>query len=385
MELLDGEDLGHRLERLGRMTPAQLIPIVSQVCRALTKAHQVGIVHRDLKPDNVFLVRDDDREIAKVVDFGIAKLQSTQLQGSNTRTGSMLGTPYYMSPEQAQGTKAVDSRSDLWSLAVIVFQCLTGRFPFESEALGDLLVKIIVSPIPMPSQMAPGVPPGLDRWWERAASRDAAGRFQTAKEFSDSLIAALDLSFNDETTSTGRMLAFNTVGHAASSSPVLTGVPPMAPSQPSVPVFGQTLNGAHVPGVPKKGGSAGIVIGALAAVLVIGGGVAGGLALRARSAGGEAAGAGASASAEPAGVAPTTSSAPTISAAVDKPAPPVVPVPATGTEVKPATTSKPAAVGAMPVAIVPAAGAASSKPVAPPPSSKPAVPKPPVGKPDLGF
>src|SRR6202142_1538462 len=102
MELLDGEDVGKRLAKIGKIHPRDLNVIITQVCRALTKAHAVGIVHRDLKPDNIFLVHDDDREIAKVLDFGIAKRDQNSLQGSNTKTGAMLGTPYYMSPEQAQ-------------------------------------------------------------------------------------------------------------------------------------------------------------------------------------------------------------------------------------------------------------------------------------------
>ena len=194
MELLDGEDFGKRLQRLGRMPAHDVLRIVGQVCRALTKAHSVGIVHRDLKPDNIFLVPDDDREIAKVLDFGIAKATGSGIDGSNTKTGAMLGTPYYMSPEQAQGIKAVDQRSDLWSLSVIVFQALTGKLPFESEALGDLLVRIIVAPVPMPSSFAPDLPPGFDRWWERASQRDPAARFQSARELGDSLGLALGLS-----------------------------------------------------------------------------------------------------------------------------------------------------------------------------------------------
>jgi serine/threonine protein kinase len=194
MELLDGEDLGTRLERVGRLPPEQLYKIMSEACRALAKAHAQGIVHRDLKPDNIYLVRDDDREITKVLDFGIAKTRgSNEISGSGTKTGAMLGTPYYMSPEQAQGTKTVDFRSDLWSLAVITFQCITGRLPFESEALGDLLVKIIISPIPVPSQLA-SVPPGFDRWWAKASLRDPAERFQSAKEFSDSLALVCGVS-----------------------------------------------------------------------------------------------------------------------------------------------------------------------------------------------
>jgi serine/threonine-protein kinase len=187
MELLDGEELGKRLQRLGRLSPPDALRIVSQVARALTKAHAVGIVHRDLKPENIFLVHDDDREIAKVLDFGIAKATGA-IEGSNTKTGAMLGTPYYMSPEQAQGIKAVDNRSDLWALAVIVFQALTGRLPFESEALGDLLVRIIVAPIPMPSQFVVDLPPGFDMWWTKASQRDPALRYQNAKEFADSLL-----------------------------------------------------------------------------------------------------------------------------------------------------------------------------------------------------
>jgi serine/threonine-protein kinase len=186
MELLDGEDFGKRLQRIGRMAPQEVCTIVTQVTRALTKAHSAGIVHRDLKPDNIFLVKDDDREIAKILDFGIAKLAGA-LEGSATKTGAMLGTPYYMSPEQAQGIKAVDHRSDLWSLAVIVFQALTGKLPFESEALGDLLVKIIVAPVPLPSQFAPDLPAALDRWWMKAANRDPNQRYQSAKELSDGL------------------------------------------------------------------------------------------------------------------------------------------------------------------------------------------------------
>ncbi|MDP8999598.1 MAG: protein kinase [Myxococcota bacterium] len=194
MELLEGEDLGKRLARVGRMSPHELVPVVAQVGRALSRAHAVGIVHRDLKPENIFLVPDDDREIAKVLDFGIAKAPGASVLGASTKTGAMLGTPYYMSPEQAQGIKALDARSDLWSLAVIVFEALTAQRPFQSEALGDLLMKIIVAPIPLPSHVAPDLPPGVDAWWVRASQRDPAHRFQSAKEFCEHLTLALGRS-----------------------------------------------------------------------------------------------------------------------------------------------------------------------------------------------
>jgi serine/threonine protein kinase len=195
MEYLEGEDLDDRIRRVGRLGPRETLAIVAQVSRALTRAHAAGLVHRDLKPANIFIVHDDDREIAKVLDFGIAK-DSTPRVASTTKTGSLLGTPAYMSPEQAQGTKNVDHRSDLWSLAVVVFECLTGKLPFDSEAFGDLLLKIMVKPLPIPSQVAP-VPAGFDAWWARAASREPEARFQSARELSDALAIALDISMVD--------------------------------------------------------------------------------------------------------------------------------------------------------------------------------------------
>ena len=196
MELLQGRDLGRRLalSETGRIALDEIHDIMQQVCKALTKAHQAGLVHRDLKPDNIFLCEDEDgsgKHLVKILDFGVAKATGQAIDGSNTKTGAMLGTPYYMSPEQAQGIKTVDARSDLWSLAVIVFQCITGRLPFESEALGDLLVKIIVNPVPLMSQMVPDVPRELDEWWKVAAERSPEKRFQTAKQFAEELNKAI--------------------------------------------------------------------------------------------------------------------------------------------------------------------------------------------------
>ena len=167
--------------------------IALQLCRALTKAHAAGIVHRDLKPANVFLVPDDDLQIAKVLDFGIAKSSGAGADVSSTKTGAILGTPSYMSPEQAQGTRPIDHRSDLWSLAIIVHQCVTGRLPFESEALGDLFLQIMVNPIPVPSHTFADLPKGFDAWWERATARDPEQRFQSAKELGDSLSRVFEI------------------------------------------------------------------------------------------------------------------------------------------------------------------------------------------------
>jgi serine/threonine-protein kinase len=257
MELLEGEDLGKRLGRIGRMSPQDVCVIITQVSRALTKAHGAGIVHRDLKPDNIFLVHDDDREIAKVLDFGIAKANTGGIDGSNTKTGAMLGTPYYMSPEQAQGVKAVDHRSDLWSLAVIVFQALTGKLPFESEALGDLLVKIIVQPIPVPSQVAPDLPAAFDRWWAKAANRDPSQRYQSAKECSDGLSLVFGQSqltdVMDRSELRAAMGELGGVRRSNPANPLITPHPGTSPAAATMPFTPQPYATPHPGGAPPPG------------------------------------------------------------------------------------------------------------------------------------
>jgi eukaryotic-like serine/threonine-protein kinase len=193
MEFLDGEDLGTRLDRVKKLGADATYRIVAHVARALVKAHAYGIVHRDLKPENIFIVEGDEGDIAKVLDFGIAKHDAYSLRDKTTKTGSFLGTPFYVSPEQARG-KPTDHRSDLWSLAVIAFQCLTGRPPFESEALGELMGMILYDDMPMPCQRNPELPPELDVWWTRAANRDREQRFESAKDFADGLAEALGIS-----------------------------------------------------------------------------------------------------------------------------------------------------------------------------------------------
>ena len=199
MELLVGEPLDKRIERLGTLTLQETARIIGHVCRALQRAHDAGIIHRDLKPENIFLVRtpDDDDEIAKVLDFGIAKIKAPPGEeglSSSTKTGAVLGTPYYMSPEQARGLRNIDHRSDLWSLGVIAYKCVTGVLPFEGESVGDLLVKICTSPVPTPSVTVPGLPPAFDAWFFRALEREPSRRFSRASELSDALAFAAGLS-----------------------------------------------------------------------------------------------------------------------------------------------------------------------------------------------
>jgi serine/threonine protein kinase len=191
MQYLQGEPLDRRLERLLVLSPEETVRTVLQVCRALSKAHALGIVHRDLKPENIFLVWDDEdgADIVKVVDFGIAKVTQSTSETASTRSGSVLGTPFYMSPEQARGLRTVDHRSDLWSVGVIAFRCVVGSLPFEGESVGDVLVKVCTAPIPVPSTIVHGLPPTFDAWIERALSRDVSARFSSASELAESLAA----------------------------------------------------------------------------------------------------------------------------------------------------------------------------------------------------
>src|SRR5262245_52933167 len=140
MELLEGETLAARLERRGPLDPELTCEVVDQVARALARAHAARLVHRDLKPENVFLVKREPFEplLVKVLDFGVAKhLDSSASQA--TRSGALLGTAEYMSPEQALGSRLVDERSDLWSLAVVAYRCVTGKEPFRAQGFGGTL------------------------------------------------------------------------------------------------------------------------------------------------------------------------------------------------------------------------------------------------------
>ncbi|MEO5725509.1 MAG: serine/threonine-protein kinase, partial [Byssovorax sp.] len=183
MELLEGEDLNQRLKREGRLSLRATAHIVSNLCKALQRAHDLGVVHRDLKPANIFLTRDGDEEIAKVLDFGIAKLMHTTDGGFVSVTGQILGTPTYMSPEQIRATKHVDNRADLWSLAVIAFRALTGEFPF-SGSLFDITSSILGGTTPIASAFASDLAPEVDAFFARAMARDIDRRFQSARELS---------------------------------------------------------------------------------------------------------------------------------------------------------------------------------------------------------
>lgn len=281
MEMLVGEPLDKRIQRLGQLPLQDTTRILQQVGRALTQAHDKGIVHRDLKPENIFLVAspDDDDEIAKVLDFGIAKIQNDGSPGltSSTKTGAVLGTPYYMSPEQARGLRNVDHRTDIWSLGVIAFRAVTGRLPFEGESVGDLLVKICTSPIPVPSEVLPGLPPAFDTWFLRALDRDPARRFASVPEAMDALAFAAGVTVR---------------GRGSQAAPVP--VPSITPVHPDPATSAMGSGGTAAPftanaiegSVPMSGGSRGLWIGgALAAFAVVALGVVGVLVVKKKDSG----------------------------------------------------------------------------------------------------
>ncbi len=189
MELLEGEDLGTRLGRRVKLSLPETVALVTQVTRALRRAAEAGVVHRDLKPSNVFIIPGEEEETIKVLDFGVAKAPRISVS-DDTKLGAVIGSPRYMSPEQARGSALLDHRSDLWSLAVIAYRALTGQLPFKGAHIPDILVNICSAPVPPPSQLEPSLGPEIDAFFAKALAREPELRFQTAREMALALTEA---------------------------------------------------------------------------------------------------------------------------------------------------------------------------------------------------
>jgi hypothetical protein len=190
MEYLDGDSLSGLLERQKFLAPDEVAAIVLPLCAALGAAHKAGIIHRDLKPENIHLVRrHDNPRTVKVLDFGIAKLTVEGAPAAyKTKTGVVMGTPEYMSPEQATG-QTVDHRTDIYAVGIIIYELLTGRAPFAGE-IGELILKHLhETPVP-PSGVRAGVPPAWDAVVARAMAKDRADRFQSMDELAAAVRAA---------------------------------------------------------------------------------------------------------------------------------------------------------------------------------------------------
>lgn len=198
MELLEGESLGTRLKREGKFSATQSIAIARHIAGLLSEAHRHGIIHRDLKPDNVFLVPDPALprgERAKVLDFGIAKLADDE-EGSSlqTKTGTLMGTPVYMSPEQCRGAGGVDHRSDIYALGCVLYQMLCGRPPFIAEGSGEIIAAHIhVEPTPL-RVYEESVPSSLEKVVMKLLQKDVAERYQSMEEVIEALNGAVPFS-----------------------------------------------------------------------------------------------------------------------------------------------------------------------------------------------
>ncbi len=199
MELLSGDEIGKLIEERGRLSPQLALRIVAQALEGLAAAHRAGVVHRDIKPSNLWLARKPDNPLAsgahwvegqrvvKVLDFGIAKLRDgddgPEAKRNLTRTGGLVGSPSYMSPEQSGGLPDIDHRTDIWSLGAVMYEALTGTTPYQGAAnLNQLMLQIALGPPELITRRDPNVPPDVAAIVTKALAHDPAGRYQSAEE-----------------------------------------------------------------------------------------------------------------------------------------------------------------------------------------------------------
>jgi len=183
-ERLEGETLATRIAREGSLGLAETTDIVRQVSRALSRAHSLGVVHRDVKPDNIFLaVQPDGRSFVKLLDFGI----SEKVGPGGKVSERLVGTPEYIAPEVLFGSHMPDARSDLYSLAVVAFECLTGRCPIPGDCIDDVILRAARGERLSLLEQRPDLSGELDEWMDRALHPDPYWRFATAKEMTEAL------------------------------------------------------------------------------------------------------------------------------------------------------------------------------------------------------
>ncbi len=186
-ELLKGQDLAHYAQERGRLSLDEVVDLICPVIDAIAEAHTQGVVHRDLKPENVFLARDPGGRVTpKLLDFGISKVRATGNVRA-TEVGVMMGTPAYMPPEQLQGARDTDARSDVWALGVMLFELLSGRLPFVADEAPALFVKIATQDAPKLSEVCDDVPPNVSKIVERCLRRKPDERYPTAAELARDL------------------------------------------------------------------------------------------------------------------------------------------------------------------------------------------------------
>jgi serine/threonine protein kinase len=280
MEYLTGESLEERVEAGGPLKLEYAVQIVAQVAKGLARAHAVSIVHRDLKPANVFLAQTEDgEEVAKILDFGVAKMKRDGPDQSATATGAVVGTPLFMSPEQARGLKTVDHRADLYSLGMVAYWMFTGQTAFEGEAFGDLILAICTKPLPVLNEVAPWLPPELNDWFKIACALEPGDRYQSAEDLTEALLAASGVregTLHSVGLMTGQI--DESARFAMSSAPDLAlSIRRSAAADSSADtMLAATATGPHA-AHPRQGlarRSVGMIVGAGALLLVLGGGAA---------------------------------------------------------------------------------------------------------------
>jgi eukaryotic-like serine/threonine-protein kinase len=263
MEYLDGQDLGQLLlQEGGRLDPWRAVHFALQILRALQTAHASGIIHRDMKPSNCFVIdKDGEPDFVKLVDFGISKVRSDDEAGRSanlTRTNSALGTPLYMSPEQARSPRDVDMRADLYSVGAIVYELLTGRTPYTAESgeYTEILFKIFTTD-PEPLQgFRPDVPDGLAAVVHHALVRDRDARFASASEMAEALAPFAD---DRSATVLTRLRGARPRSSVVSPSVSVGTPPPVATAQLAVApanTYPQGTDAARAPAVPADVGVA---------------------------------------------------------------------------------------------------------------------------------
>ncbi|MEZ4222245.1 MAG: protein kinase [Polyangiaceae bacterium] len=232
MELLSGQDLKELLGEKGTLEPHLALRLVGQACRGLASAHAAGVVHRDIKPGNIFVARRADGSlVVKVLDFGIAKVTEDTVGEDLTKTGNHLGTPRYMSPEQAQGLKNVDARTDVWALGIVLYRCLAGGTPFDDiSAPGQLIVAISTRDAPSLLARAPNVSDALHRLVHKALSRRPRDRFADAQE----MLAAIEAIVGSDLTVHPHDLAAAEPTPAPEREAVTVIEPLLAPAESSI-------------------------------------------------------------------------------------------------------------------------------------------------------
>jgi serine/threonine-protein kinase len=281
MEYLDGDTLAQRIAQFGRLTPQQLYPLIRQALIGLAAAHQAGIIHRDLKPENLFILRQkaERPDFVKLIDFGISKFGSNGSSLSMTRTGAVMGTPYYMSPEQARGASNLDHRTDLYSMGVILYEALSGRVPFSGDAFTEILYKIVSDQPPELTSLVPGIDQRFASIAQAAMARDPAARPASAA----ALMKDLDCWAGSVGLEPPRFSSYPPPSSQPASQPgsvVRPSSPPSAPLQSFTPpassspperrTTGNFARSRSEPG-RRLGGMAVVSGVALGAVLLVGG------------------------------------------------------------------------------------------------------------------